>query len=159
MAKTLYIVRHAKAQWPEQGQSDFDRKLNARGHHDAAIMGSWFKNIYGCPEHWISSSAPRAFATAEHFANAMDNTLVIHPEILIYEAPWQQLLNVLKETPNSANRVILFGHNPGVSYLVAALTKQSVEFATSTVACLESNIEQWNELKVGSCSLINISRP
>jgi phosphohistidine phosphatase len=39
--KTLFLVRHAKSDWPAN-VSDFDRPLSERGHRDAPKMAEFF---------------------------------------------------------------------------------------------------------------------
>jgi len=157
--KKIYIVRHAKALNPESHQRDFDRELHPQGHRDAQTMATWFASTYSCPERWVSSSAPRAFSTAEHFAHAITPIPTIESEMRIYEAPYQDLLQVLQETTEQVNSVILFGHNPGVSYLVQALTKQYVDFSTGSIACLNTEMQSWKELDTASCSLLSMTKP
>ena len=38
--KTLFLMRHAKSDWSDSAQSDFDRPLNKRGRSDAPRMAA-----------------------------------------------------------------------------------------------------------------------
>ena len=46
--RRLFLLRHAKSSWQDDGQDDFDRPLNARGRKAAPVFlllgsGPWHK--------------------------------------------------------------------------------------------------------------------
>jgi phosphohistidine phosphatase len=59
MSKTLILVRHAKSDWSIDGQKDYDRTLNARGHRDAPRMGQILANKNLKIDKLITSGAER----------------------------------------------------------------------------------------------------
>ncbi|MDH3269487.1 MAG: histidine phosphatase family protein, partial [Ignavibacteria bacterium] len=66
--KTIYLVRHAKSSWKDQGLQDYDRPLNKRGKRDAPFMGEVLNDKKIRPDFIISSSAKRAKKTALEIA-------------------------------------------------------------------------------------------
>ena len=62
--KTLFLFRHAKSSWAEQGLQDIDRGLNARGIRDAYDTALWLKQKGVSTECMVSSPADRALHTA-----------------------------------------------------------------------------------------------
>ena len=66
--KTLFLVRHAKANPPQQGLPDHDRVLNDRGRRDAPEMGRRLAQRGLRPDLVITSTAARARATAHLLA-------------------------------------------------------------------------------------------
>src|SRR5688500_18990110 len=68
--KTLLMLRHAKAEPPDEGMSDRDRPLAPRGEKEAPQLGYWLRDQELMPAAILASSAARAKATAELVAAA-----------------------------------------------------------------------------------------
>lgn len=116
--KELLILRHGKSDW-HAGTDDFNRPLNNRGKDSAHKIGEWLAKEKLQPNLIISSPAIRALTTAEIVNAAMGKPVQsITTEKLIYEATVRQLLQVLLEIPDSTQRVLLVGHNPGLELLL-----------------------------------------
>ena len=116
--KTLYIVRHAKSDWGHEGLKDIDRPLNSRGYGDAYLMSKKFLKEHGSPELMVSSTAIRAISTAMIFARNFsyhENEILILQHI--YEVAAGTLKKVITEFDNTKNKIMLFGHNPGMTNL------------------------------------------
>jgi len=152
--KQLFLLRHAKSSWAEPNVKDFDRPLNKRGKENAPKMAGLLRNTYGKPDTLIVSTAKRTLSTADYHLNeyGSDNLTVIHDE-RVYEAPVSRLLQVLSELPDDAEKVLLIGHNPGLSHLVRYLTGESVDMPTNALAILELHVDSWFALGTGIASL------
>ena len=74
--KTLFLVRHAKSDWPAH-VSDFDRPLSERGHRDAPKMAEFLKSKNVEIDTFVSSPAKRAITTCRYFAEIFENMLKI----------------------------------------------------------------------------------
>lgn len=147
----VVVVRHAKSDYP-WGVSDHDRPLNDRGRRDAPMVGEWLDaNLT-----WegavgpivVVSTATRAQLTWGRAAERLSErwaSVERRDESRIYEAPVSDLVDVVRETGQETDTVILVGHNPGVAALVWTLAQPSglrdeacQKFPTSAVAVLES---------------------
>ena len=95
--KTLFLLRHAKSSWSDEGLADFDRPLNERGKKAAPYMGKMIAEIGYSPALIISSTAKRARKTAKKFAKAGNFKNVALDE-RIYEASASTLLYIASET-------------------------------------------------------------
>ena len=64
--KQLILMRHAKSSWESSALIDHERPLNARGRHDAPVIGHylWQKGVK--PDLIISSDSLRTRQTVEH---------------------------------------------------------------------------------------------
>lgn len=116
--KTLYIVRHAKSSWDDQGLRDFDRPLNERGEKDAPKMGKRLKKHNFYPALIVSSPAVRALATSRLMAKALGYPEEkIKIEKRLYHANEEQMLTILKELGkvDDPEIVMMVGHNPGLT--------------------------------------------
>lgn len=154
MKRKLIIVRHAKSAWSDADLNDFDRPLNKRGTSDAPFMAKRYCETEQRPDKIVSSSALRCKTTAGLYADALQ---IPHSEIAlreeIYEAPLSRLIEVVNEFDDEWKTVLIFGHNPGMSYLIDYLSGEMVQMPTNGVACVELDIESWKHAGNGCGSL------
>lgn len=150
--KTLTLLRHAKSSWKHPELGDFDRPLNKRGLHDAPAMGKRLARCDALPDRCLSSPAVRATATAVAVAEELGypvDTIAWEPRI--YEATAATLLEVLREQPDSADHILLVGHNPGLTDFANALTGDSLDnLPTAAAYTLTLPIEHWRDATFGS---------
>ena len=122
MSRELIIMRHAKSDWNHTALSDFERPLNKRGQASAPKIGYWLRQQGLLPDHVVSSPAIRAKQTANLVCAELGfSRAEIRWDGRIYDAALADLLAVLTDCPNTALRVLLIGHNPGLEYLLMHL--------------------------------------
>ena len=153
--KRLYLVRHAKAA-QEAGGEDFKRSLVKTGRNDATKMARQLKKIADVPDLLISSSANRAFETAEIFAGAFGiKTKKIQSRKDIYDAGANAITAVLKELHAAVSSAMVVGHVPALNDLANSLLKNfKDEMPTAGIIAIDLNIEKWSELNEGVGSLV-----
>lgn len=159
--KSLYIIRHAKAELPVFGNDDFDRDLILKGTERAMLIAQKLKmQLSSIDENTlvISSTANRAMQTAKIFCDILgypEERIVWEPKI--YEAHYLFLMKYLNDIPASFDHVLLFGHNPSVSDLVDYIADRFVNLKTAHVAYLEleENID-YSLLSANTASLQTI---
>ncbi|MBL0126743.1 MAG: histidine phosphatase family protein [Flavobacteriales bacterium] len=145
--RTLYLCRHAKSSWADPGQDDFDRPLNERGERDAPIMAQRTKQ-YGAPVDLIvTSHANRALSTARAFASELGlSGDALKQDVRLYHASPQTIAKVVSELPDSARRVMLFGHNPGFSEAVDYFCGDGVgDMPTCGIVRIDMVANEWKE--------------
>lgn len=114
----LLILRHAKSSWDDPHLRDFDRPLNKRGAKAAPEMGQRLKEYGWLPQAVLSSPARRAWLTIEEVAASLDFPQEdIIRENRIYNADLPELRRILQEQPQSCHKLLLCGHNPGLTEL------------------------------------------
>lgn len=119
--KELLLLRHGKSDW-NSDTTDFYRPLNKRGKRNAQQMGEWIGKQKLLPDLIITSTAKRAQTTAEIVCEAMGIAVKsIQFEKCIYEASLPDLFQVLSHIPESVQRLLLVGHNPGFESLLSHL--------------------------------------
>jgi phosphohistidine phosphatase len=146
--KTLYFIRHGKAEDKVPGQSDFDRDLATKGKQDAQIMGKK-QRIQGLqPDLILTSPAPRALNTAKQFAEALAYPEEqIETDQKLYEATYEQLMERIYQLDDTYETVMLFGHNPAISEVVIELSREKGDILpTAGITGLSFNVEKWNEV-------------
>jgi phosphohistidine phosphatase len=157
--KTLLLLRHAKAENPALGSSDFDRTLTDRGKGEARAVGVFVKKQDLKFDLVLSSSAARAQETAELALAAAGLQTRVHYDQRIYEAEPQQLCEIISEIKNDTSIVLLVGHNPGMEQLIELLTGRAAAMATGTLAKIDLDVEDWHSLTELKAVLDWIVRP
>lgn len=158
--KFLTLIRHAKSSWEDNGLSDFERPLSARGEADAPRMGQTLlrdflqPGLLPPPSQLVSSPARRALSTARIVACEIGlSPDSIRKEPRIYEASASTLLDLIREFPDSLDHVILFGHNPGLETLAEGLDPKfrgdGMKFPTCGVAIMRLRKESWAQVSQG----------
>ena len=140
---------------------DFDRPLNERGLKNAPMMARIFKKRKEPIDLIVSSTAVRAWETAGIFANELGSgEKQIRKEPAIYEASVPTIMAVIAALPAKADRVMLFGHNPGFSNVIDHLTGRPLgNLPTCGIARLDLNIDDWKLVTKGSADLVWLDHP
>ena len=146
--KTLVIVRHAKSSWDDLSLSDHQRPLSKRGLRDAPVMGARLAD-WGPPvDRVISSSATRALTTAELVTHEMGLPWdEIQIEDALYHATEEEMLDLINEQEDYLDGLMLFGHNPGMTYLAMNLSTLELDnLPTCGVVVLQFAVDSWSEI-------------
>ena len=157
----LWVIRHAKSSWADEGQSDFDRPLKGRGEKDGKRMIRWMRDQDARPEQIISSDAARTRATAEFvregYGVPIDRVRFDHR---LYAASVDVLLSVLREVSEGVASVALVSHNPESTEFVNALAGGKVieKLPTFGIAMLNVPVS-WSEVSFGSATFIALQMP
>ncbi len=134
----LLVLRHGQAEDP-LGMSDFERLLTDAGKRDAQRIGHYLGCSSLVPDYIVTSPARRAADTAEKCIKAAGGTVrQVHRDDRIYNAHLADLRDVLDLHRESGTRLMLVGHNPGVSELVMTLTgDRSTALSTANLARID----------------------
>jgi len=159
--KTVYLFRHAKSSWDDPQLSDFERPLNERGKRDAPRMGQVLATKNVNPALWVSSPARRAWSTAKKVAAALSvQTTAIAKVAALYHAEPEALLQTIRNQPDEADSVIIFGHNPGLTDFATLLCDYAFgNIPTSGVACMRFAAETWAEVDYHQGELVFFEYP
>jgi phosphohistidine phosphatase len=118
--RQLLLLRHAKSSWDDPSLPDHARPLNARGRRAAQAMAAAMRDLGLAPDVVLVSSARRTLQTLEAVSPFPDSPMV-EPMDDLYLAPWQRMLDLLRQAPETARSILLIGHNPGLQDLALAL--------------------------------------
>jgi phosphohistidine phosphatase len=157
--RRLMLFRHAKTESEAPSGRDQDRRLDKRGHRDAAEIGGWIARHPPFPDLVLVSHAVRTLQTWEIARDALKE-LVPEPEVELmpelYGADVSQLLETIHEASAAdPRRLMLVGHNPGMHELALALAgsgdqagrKALIEnLPTSGLAIFDFDIDDWTDV-------------
>jgi len=148
MNKRLILVRHAKSSWNQPELSDFQRPLNERGRRDVPEMSQRFLETSLKIDRIISSPAERAITTAYGFAARLNiNAEDILQKEELYHASAMALKRAIARTPNDIESLMVFGHNPVLTYLINDLSDFYLDNLPTCAICgIEFNIDAWSSV-------------
>lgn len=111
----IYLIRHAKTEYPSFGMDDFDRALTESGKQEATRVSEKLVARGVKPDIIISSPAKRAKMTAEIFAAALkpEKGIVFLPEL--YHPHFTVFEDVLSTLDSSIQSVAIVSHNNGIT--------------------------------------------
>ncbi|HEU5485060.1 MAG TPA: histidine phosphatase family protein [Microlunatus sp.] len=163
----LYLLRHAKSAW-DQPLTDHERPLARRGSRDARAAGrlladrGWRPDLVLCStavrtrQTWQRASASGALAGAVRFVDA------------IYEASVEQLLALVRQSPDDVGSLMLIGHGPGLPGLAGSLgarpepheawARMDRKYPTSGLAVLRLP-GRWADAAAGGAELVAFEVP
>jgi phosphohistidine phosphatase len=166
--KTLTLLRHAKSGWDDPVSRDFDRPLNPKGQRAAAMMGRHLKALGLEFDTVTASPAVRVKETLEQVGAGYGSDLAPAWDQRIYLASAATLLDLVRELPDAAERVLLTGHNPGLEELVLLLVPDDrnparddveIKFPTASLAEMRFAVDSWEQVSPGKAELIRFVRP
>jgi phosphohistidine phosphatase len=133
--RTLVILRHAKAAWPE-GVADLERPLAPRGTRDAPEAGRWLRDHLARLDLVITSPALRARQTWELAGVELGYAPEGWRDRRLYARPLDELLELIAEIGDDVQTALLVGHNPELSLLASSLSGSDIELSTAGIAVL-----------------------
>lgn len=146
--KTIYIVRHGKSSWEDEGLRDFDRPLTKRGCTNAQEMAKRLEIKKHFPDIIISSTANRALSTARIFADVLgieDYKIYLTEEL--YLGSVDKIMDTIYGIDDSFSSVMIFGHNPGFTDLANQLSSLSIDnIPTAGLVIVSFDTDKWTGL-------------
>jgi len=170
--RRLMLLRHAKTETDAPTGRDQDRRLDERGHQDAAKVGDFIASHPPAPDLVLVSTAVRARQTWELAAAAMKDR-VASPQVEfvpeLYGAEPMQLLHQIRlAAALDPKRLMLVGHNPGLHELALALTGHGDRSArqelhrnlpTSGLAVFDFDTDDWTDVSFARGHLLTFVTP
>ena len=146
IVRTLFLMRHAKSSWRDPGIDDHERPLLGKGKRAVHQMAAMLQAAGIAFDLVLCSTATRAVETANLLTEALAYKGPLELTRRLYLAEPSTYLEVLGELEDSVNRVLVIGHNPGISELVLRLTGQEVDMPTAALAHIELPVESYTAL-------------
>lgn|SRR5579871_1922661 len=157
--RRLMLLRHAKTETDAPSGRDQDRRLDERGHRDAAMIGDWLGRHPPFPDLVQVSPAVRARQTWELAWEVMKEhapkpQVELLPELYGAE-PTQILETIRTASATEAKHLLVVGHNPGMHEVALMLAgsgdaagRQALtdNLPTSGLAVFDFPTDDWNDV-------------
>jgi phosphohistidine phosphatase len=158
--RRLILLRHAKTEPDAASGKDRDRRLDDRGHEDAATIGGWLAGHDLGPDIALISTATRAQQTWAILSAQLPADPPPQVENLqdLYGAGPAVMLQIIREAPSDAKRLMLVGHNPGLHELALGLIGHQPQSApatmpgnlpTSGILVIDFATDDWSQVGFG----------
>ncbi len=148
MKRQLYIIRHGKSSWDNEGLDDIDRPLNDRGLRNAGKMAERLMAKGLIPDLIYSSPANRALNTAL----IMQRTWGLDPSRLeifddLYMAYLEEISDVVEKAPDKVESLAIFGHNPSFTMYANKFLRIPLDnLPTAGVVVVTLESDSWKRL-------------
>jgi phosphohistidine phosphatase len=166
--KTLLVLRHAKANQDSPSGLDFDRPLKPRGQKQSLSLGRMIREQGQTVDAIVASPAARVVETLSGLIEGGGASCAPVYDRRIYNASEASLVDVIRETDDKVEHLIVVGHNPGLQQLVLQLADRDTGglrgdvasgFPTASLAKLELAVEHWRDVGWHSGRIVNLTRP
>jgi len=153
--RTIVLIRHGKSSW-EYDLSDRERPLRTRGKNDAKLVVNEFIQQSKAPKLIYSSPAKRALNTCEIFIKSLNvPEESVHIVEELYDFGGENVINFIKNLPNTSNEVMIFGHNHAFTSISNTFGNKYIEnVPTSGLVKISFDITSWEDIKKGHTDLI-----
>ena len=135
----LYFLRHGAADWPDWKKSDDERPLTKAGREELHQVGEFLARLKANPDLILTSPLPRAAETAEIAAEHL-RTRMCEEKLLAPGFKAADLKRLLLKYPQQI--LMLVGHEPDFTLVIAALTGGSVKLSKAGVALVDLNLQK-----------------
>ena len=167
--RELLLLRHAKSSWDDPSLDDFDRPLAGRGQKAALVMAREIVRRGWSPDTVFVSTALRTRQTWQLAAPTLGERRprAVYDDAL-YMASAEQIMACIRRSPETKQRLLVLGHNPGLEELAlelagpgsddAALARLRAKFPTAAMARFEV-AGKWSSLAPSTARLCHFLRP
>lgn len=165
-------MRHAKSSWDDPALDDFDRPLGPRGRKAARRMGGYIEREGLAPDLVVCSAARRARETWRLAREEIGGEIRSNVTRSLYLASPDRLLRAIRRVPDSAERLLVIAHNPGIQELAVRLDADTddgrgsgpsagmrAKFPTAALAVLSVDARSWSGTAGGRAQLVKFVRP
>jgi phosphohistidine phosphatase len=160
MSRSLFLFRHAKSDWHSESGRDHERPLAKRGVKAAKAMGRILAASGQVPGLAVTSSALRARTTLELAMKAGGWDCRVTVLDSLYETTHAGALEVIRGLPDGNPEVLLVGHEPTWSDLLAGLLGGGrFRFVTAAMARVDLELPHWSRVAPGTGELAWMMAP
>ena len=161
--KTLYLLCHAHTTPSGLGLADFDRPLDKRGQQESQALAQYLTKQKITFDFVMCSAALRAQETLEPLRPVIGTTAIEISESY-YNISEDVILSHLQELPDTINKVLYIGHNPGIAFSILRFSTKIPQLVMEgitpgTLTGFTFDLQQWEDLNWGQGDIIDIFQP
>jgi phosphohistidine phosphatase len=133
----IFFLRHGAADWPGWNRPDDERPLTKAGRKEVREVAEFLARLKVQIDLILTSALPRAAQTADIAAEHL-KVRVREEKLLASEFRAGDLTRLLRKYPEQV--LMLVGHEPDFSLVIAALTGGTVKLSKAGVALVDLNL-------------------
>lgn len=165
MKRELLIMEHGNV---KRGfyKGDQSYELKDKGKRNAQRIGVWLETNNLMPDYVICSDAEYVQVSAEKTCKAAGTNLnIIQTQEYPYAANEEEIINLIKNSPENINRILLVGHNPTLEFVLSTLSSENIPKTKkgkvlSPAALAHFSIDcDWSEISEYCAVLLEIVYP
>lgn len=166
--KTLLVLRHAKASQNASFAVDFERPLKPRGRNQALALGRMLQERNVAVDAIVASPAVRVVETITGVLEGSGRSVEPVYDRRLYCASPKTLIEVIHETGDTVERLLIVGHNPGLQHLLLTLAEDDGDglrrdvafgYPTATLAEIRLSVDRWRDVARGGGRIVSLFRP
>lgn len=158
--KHVFLLRHAKTEKGTLTQDDKDRALTPEGRMDAENAGNFLKEQSFRPDIVLCSPATRTRETLQHLTRTCPIPSPTEYPDTLYLASSEQIFSLVQHLPETANSVLIVGHNPGLPQCMFIASEEKsgaaqsvmMQFSPCSMAQLSFDTNDWGECEPDSAA-------
>jgi len=152
----LFLLRHAETEFVTGTGGDISRVLTIKGQTQVSRLGILLKRNQIHFDLVLSSNAKRAQQTTEILTHVV-MAKKIHFLRELYEADPRIMLEIINKVGEEVANLLVVGHNPTISTLVAHLTGEDfISLQPGMVAKIEIHTGNWEGVGRETGTLLEI---
>jgi phosphohistidine phosphatase len=156
-SKSLFLLRHAKADAGGILIPDKDRPLSEKGVKDVSKLASKLSKKGLEFELIISSPAVRTITTAQIISKGLK---ISHTHLVIndslYGAEAMNLLKVISSVSKKIDKLMVVGHNPGLMSLASFIAGEPILLSTCSLIKFSFDFKEWHDILTKRASKFSI---
>lgn len=168
--KVLHFLRHAKSDWGDPTLADHERPLNARGIAAATAMARRLAAENFQVDAVFCSTAKRARETYALLSRHIRKAPVSFHDELYLVSP-RDLLDFIRVAPETAQSILLVGHNPTTHDVALSLVARAAsgqgqalatlkeKYPTGALCSISFNATQWRSVAPETGTLRRFLKP
>ena len=143
--KQITIIRHGDSSFIGNNDHDWSRPLSQKGTNECIELAKYLSQNKMLPEKIICSDAKRTIETSNIILEKTGwNPKLLDLDNNLYQANLDFLCELIAEQSDSIEKIILIGHNPGLSILCSKLSNNSIYLSTGSCFTIKMENEFWD---------------
>jgi phosphohistidine phosphatase len=159
--KTVMLMRHADSYHTDFSGYEHERSVSVTGLLQIERIRATNLKLLKDVDFVLCSGVKRAKQTFQAIYSAIpENTRFLFDDTL-YQITTSELLEKIQWTPSIYNKILVIGHNPGLSQFIEnVLPNEKVEkLGTCEIAVFEAEVKSWQEVDYNRLVLVNRITP
>lgn len=159
--KTIILMRHADSYPTDFSGYEHERPVSVTGLLQIDQIRSTAHKILHEVDFVLCSGIKRAKQTFQAIYSVVPTRTKFMFDDYLYQITASELLDKIQWTPTIYEKILVIGHNPGLSQFIDAVlpNEKSEKLSTCEVAIFQADVSTWQEVNYNRLTLIDRIKP